>query len=57
MVGLIETLAEGLEVPFRAFWCKARGGGGRLRQATEAGKKEKRRYKLVVSLIYILSHI
>jgi hypothetical protein len=41
MVGVVDGLARGLEVHLRGFCCKARGGGGRLRQATERGKKEK----------------
>ena len=32
---LVDGGAEVLEVCLRAFWCKARGGGGRLRHATE----------------------
>ena len=35
MGGLVDRLVRGLEVPLGAFWCKARGGGGRLRDATE----------------------
>jgi hypothetical protein len=35
MVGLVDRLVGGLEVPLRAFCCKAKGGGGRLRHATE----------------------
>ena len=35
MVGLVNGVVEGLKVPLRAFCCKARGGGGRLRQARE----------------------
>jgi hypothetical protein len=38
---LVDVDVEVLEVPFRASWRKARGGGGRLRQATKRGKKEK----------------
>jgi len=34
MEELVEGLVRGLEVPLRAFCCKARGGGGRLRHAT-----------------------
>jgi len=33
-------LVGGLEVPLRALWCKARGGGGRLRHATAREEKE-----------------
>jgi len=33
----------GSEVDLRAFYCEARGGGGRLRQATETEGKKKRR--------------
>jgi hypothetical protein len=47
MVGLVNGPVGGLKVPLRAFCCKARGGGGRLRQATETGKKEKRQEKEV----------
>jgi len=57
MIELVDRLLRGSEVPLRGFCCKARGGGGRLRQATETGKKEKIRYKLVSSLIYIVSYI
>jgi hypothetical protein len=31
MVGMVDGLVTGCEVPFRAFWCKARGGGGSIR--------------------------
>ena len=34
IVGLVNRLVGGLEVPLRALWCEARGGGGRLRHAT-----------------------
>jgi hypothetical protein len=34
MVVLVDGLVAGSEVPLRASWCKARGGGGRLRHAT-----------------------
>jgi hypothetical protein len=40
------------EVHFRALWRKATGGGGRMRQATEMGRRERIRHKLVCSLIY-----
>ena len=30
-----DKVSRGLEVPLRALWCKARGGGGRLRHAME----------------------
>jgi hypothetical protein len=43
MVGLVNRLVGGLEVPLRAFWRKARGGGGRLRHATKVEDGEKRR--------------
>jgi len=33
MVGLFKGLLRGLKVHLRAFCCKARGGGGRLRHA------------------------
>ena len=36
----VNEVLGGLEVPLRAFCCKARGGGGRLRHAT--GRMEKR---------------
>ena len=34
MDGLFDVGVEALEVCLRALWCKARGGGGRLRHAT-----------------------
>ena len=37
MVELVNGLLGGLKVPLRALWCKARGGGGRLRHATMVG--------------------
>ena len=37
----------GLKVPLRALYCKARGGGGRLRHATERVRKEKKQEKEV----------
>ena len=40
MVGLVNRLVGGLEVPLGAFCWKARGGGGRLRQATAREEKE-----------------
>ena len=43
MFEVIGRLVGGLEVPLKAFCCKARGGGGRLRQATETEDKEKRK--------------
>ena len=42
MVGLVNRLVGGLEVPLRALWCKARGGGGRLRHATDRGEREEK---------------
>ena len=39
---------RGLKVRLRAFCCKARGGGGRLRHATERMKKENVRWGLGV---------
>ena len=68
MVGLVNRLVGGLEVPLRAFCWKARGGGGRLRQATareekrrerrteEAREEDKSRYKYIISM-YILYSI
>jgi len=47
MVGLVNGPLGVLEVTLGAFCCKARGGGGRLRQATETGKKEKKQEKEV----------
>lgn len=41
MVGVLNRLTRGLEMGLRGFCCKARGGGGRLRHATETRKKEK----------------
>ena len=29
-----DKACRGSEVPLRALWCKARGGGGRLQQVT-----------------------
>jgi len=43
-----DKVSRGLEVPLRALWCKARGGGGRLRHATEIVKKEKKQEKEVI---------
>jgi len=40
----IDKACRDSEVPLRALWCKARSGGGRLRQATareEKGKEKK----------------
>jgi len=37
---LVDGHGEVLEVPLRALWREARGGGGRLRQATE--RRERR---------------
>ena len=47
MVELVNGLVGGLEVPLGSFYWKARGGGGRLRHATEIGKKEKKQEKEV----------
>jgi len=44
-VGMINMVLEDLEVPLRAFCCKARGG--RLRHATERMKKENKQEKEV----------
>jgi len=41
MVALVNEVVAGRKVPLRAFWRKAEGGGGRLRQAT-AGEEKKR---------------
>ena len=38
-----DEVSRGSEVPLRAFCCKARGGGGHLRHATEIEDKEKRK--------------
>jgi len=46
----VEGLVRGSEVPLRAFCCKARGGGGRLRHATVREKKEKKQEKEVTIL-------
>jgi len=43
-----DKVSRDLEVPLRALWCKARGGGGRLRHATEIVKKEKKQEKEVI---------
>ncbi len=45
MVAVDERSLGGLKVELRAFCCKARGGGGRLRHATERVKKEKKQEK------------
>ena len=51
-----DKVSRGLEVPLRAFCCKARGGGGPLRHATEIVKKEKKQEKEVIYLdIYPVS--
>ena len=56
MVGLVNRLVGGLEVPLRAFCWKARGGGGRLRQVT--AREEKKLYiYIIVNIFYILSTI
>jgi len=52
MVELVNRLLGGSEVPLRAFYCRARGGGGRLRQATERGKKEKNQEKEYIYMVY-----
>ena len=36
-----DKACRGSEVPLRVLWCKAKGGGGRLRQAT--GSEEARK--------------
>jgi len=43
MIGAVKRLTRGLEVPLTAFCCKARGGGGRLRHATEREEARERR--------------
>jgi len=43
MVGMINRLLGVLKVPLKAFCWKARGGGGRLRHATDTEGKKKRR--------------
>lgn len=41
MVVVVDRVAGGSKVRLRAFCCKARGGGGRLRQATRVkGERE-----------------
>ena len=40
MVKLVNRLLGRLEVPLKAFYWKARGGGGRLRHATAREEKE-----------------
>jgi hypothetical protein len=42
LVGMVNKLVGGLEMNLREFYWKARGGGGRLRQAT-AREEDKRR--------------
>ena len=41
IIALIGRLARGLKVPLTALWRKATGGGGRMRQATEMGRRER----------------
>ena len=48
MEELVEGFAGGLKVPLKAFCCKARGGGGRLRHATERMKEECERWIVAV---------
>jgi len=48
MAELVGRLVRSLEVPLRAFCCKARGGGDRLRHATGRMKKENVRWVLAV---------
>jgi len=45
MSGVDDRFVRGLKVPLRALWGKARGGGGRLRQAT-AREEDKSREDL-----------
>ncbi len=52
MVEWIGGRSRGLEVDLRAFYCRARGGGGRLRHATGKMKKEKKQEK--VRLLFVL---
>jgi len=44
----IDKACRGSAVPLRALWCKARSGGGHLRQATarEEKVKEKKQEKI-----------
>ena len=35
--------SRGVEVHLRALWCKAKGGGGRLRHATSRDEKRRER--------------
>jgi hypothetical protein len=57
MDGPVGAGAGVLEVALRALWCKAGGGGGRLRQATGRGEEDKTREKMVSSLTYIVSYM
>jgi len=43
MPGVDDRFVRGLQVPLRALWGKARGGGGRLRQATARDEKRRER--------------
>ena len=52
MEELVEGLVRGSGVPLRAFCREARGGGGRLRHATETGKKENWCALLVVLICF-----
>jgi len=44
MFELVNGLLEGQKMSLRAFYCKVRGGGGRLRHATGRMKKENVRW-------------
>jgi len=48
IVVVVNRLERGLEVLMRALWCKARGGGGRLRHATGRMKKENVRWVMAM---------
>jgi hypothetical protein len=43
LVGMVNKLVGGLEINLREFYWKARGGGGRLRQATARDEKRRER--------------
>jgi hypothetical protein len=43
MSGVDDRFVRSLKVPLRALWGKARGGGGRLRQATARDEKRRER--------------
>jgi hypothetical protein len=53
----INMVLGGLEVPVRAFCCKAIGGGGRLRHATEREEREEARERSLVYMYIIYTYV